>query len=46
MTEGEIVGMIYRQCMLIIDGKYNNDDGLSTETMINNAVIIGEEKQP
>jgi hypothetical protein len=24
-----IVGMFYRQRMLVIDGKYNNDDGLS-----------------
>jgi cytosine/uracil/thiamine/allantoin permease len=40
------VGMIYKQRMLIIDGKYNNDDGLSTETMISSAVIIGEEQQP
>jgi len=46
MTKGEIVGMIYRQRMLVIDGKYNNDDGLSTVTMINGAVIIGEEQQP
>jgi hypothetical protein len=28
-----IVGMFYRQRMLVIDGKYNNDDGLSTGTM-------------
>jgi hypothetical protein len=27
------VGMFYRQRMLVIDGKYNNDDGLSTGTM-------------
>jgi hypothetical protein len=40
------VGMFYRQRMLVIDGKYNNDDGLSTTTMINSAVIIGEEQQP
>jgi hypothetical protein len=26
--------------MLVIDGKYNNDDGLSTTTMISNAVIF------
>jgi hypothetical protein len=45
MTKGEIVGMFYRQHMLVIDGKYNNDDGLSTTTMINSAVIIGEEQQ-
>jgi hypothetical protein len=37
------VGMFYRQCMLVIDGKYNNDDGLSTAAMINNVVIIREE---
>jgi hypothetical protein len=30
MPKGEIVGMFYRQHMLVIDGKYNNDDGLST----------------
>jgi hypothetical protein len=29
MPKGEIVGMFYKQCMLVIDGKYNNDDGLS-----------------
>jgi hypothetical protein len=40
------VGMFYRQRMLVIDGKYNNDDGLSTTTMISSAVIIGEEQQP
>jgi hypothetical protein len=33
MPKGEIVGMFYRQCMLVIDGKYNNDDGLSTGRM-------------
>jgi hypothetical protein len=27
------VGMFYRQRMLVIDGKYNNDDGLSTGIM-------------
>jgi hypothetical protein len=27
------VGMFYRQCMLLIDGKYNSDDGLSTGRM-------------
>ena len=41
MPKGEIVGMFYRQCMLVIDGKnsgndgmcigkYSSDDGLST----------------
>jgi hypothetical protein len=30
MKKGEIVGMFYKQRMLVIDGKYNNDDGLST----------------
>jgi hypothetical protein len=39
-------GMFYRQRMLVIDGKYINDDGLSTTTMISSAVIIGEEQQP
>jgi hypothetical protein len=29
--------------MLVIDGKYSNDDGLSTTTMISSAVIIREE---
>jgi hypothetical protein len=33
MPKGEIVGMFYRQRMLVIDGKYNNDDGLSTGRM-------------
>jgi hypothetical protein len=28
-----LVGMFYRQRMLVIDGKYNNDDGLSTGRM-------------
>jgi hypothetical protein len=46
MTKGEIVGMFYRQRMLVIDGKYNNDDGLSTTTIISSTVIIGEEQQP
>jgi hypothetical protein len=32
--------------MLVIDGKYSIDDGLSTATMISIAVIIGEEQQP
>jgi hypothetical protein len=31
MPKGEIVGMFYRQCMLVIEGKY--DDGLSTGIM-------------
>jgi hypothetical protein len=33
MPKGEIVGMFYRQCMLVIDGKYSSDDGLSTGSM-------------
>jgi hypothetical protein len=33
MPKGEIVGMFYRQSMLVIDGKYNNDDGLSIGRM-------------
>jgi hypothetical protein len=33
MLKGEIVGMFYRQRILVIDGKYNNDDGLSTRRM-------------
>jgi hypothetical protein len=28
-------GMFYRQCKLVIDGKYNSNDGLSTTLMIN-----------
>jgi hypothetical protein len=40
------VGMFYRQCMLVIDGKYSSDDGLSTAAMISNTAIIGEEQQP
>jgi hypothetical protein len=27
------VGMFYRQRMLVIEGKYSNDDGLSTGIM-------------
>jgi hypothetical protein len=38
--------MFYRQRMIVIDGKYNNYDGLSTIAMISNIVIIGEEQQP
>jgi hypothetical protein len=33
MQKEEIVGMFYRQRMLVIDGKYNNNDGLSIGTM-------------
>jgi hypothetical protein len=33
MPKGEIVGMFYRQRMLVIEGKYNNDDGLSKGIM-------------
>ena len=33
MPKGEIVGMFYRQRILVIDGKYNNDDVLSTGRM-------------
>jgi hypothetical protein len=33
MPKGEIVGMFYRKRMLVIDGKYSSDDGLSTGTM-------------
>jgi hypothetical protein len=33
MPKGEIVGMFYRQHILVIDDKYNNDDGLSTGRM-------------
>jgi hypothetical protein len=45
MTKGEIVAMFYKQRMLVINGKYNNDDGFNTTMMINSAVIIGEEQQ-
>jgi hypothetical protein len=38
-------GRIYRQRILVIDGKYSSDDGLSTTTMISGAVIIGEEQR-
>jgi hypothetical protein len=38
--------MFYRQRILVIDGKYSSDDGLSTAAMISGAVIIGEEQQP
>jgi hypothetical protein len=41
-----IVGMFYRQCILVIDGKYSGDDGLSTAVMISGVVIIREEQQP
>jgi hypothetical protein len=27
MPKGEIIGMIYRKSVLVIDGKNNNDDG-------------------
>jgi hypothetical protein len=30
MPKGDIVGMFYRQRILFINDKYNNDDGLST----------------
>jgi hypothetical protein len=33
MPKGDIVGMFYMQRILVIDGKYNNDDGLSTGRM-------------
>jgi hypothetical protein len=33
-------GMFYRQRKLVIDGKYNSDDGLSTTAMISSAVIF------
>ena len=33
MPKGDIVGMFYRQHMLVIDGKYNSDDGLSIGRM-------------
>jgi hypothetical protein len=31
-------GMFYRQCKLVINGKYNSDDGLSTTAMINRKI--------
>ena len=33
MPKGGIVGMFYRQYMLVIDGKYNKNDDLSTGRM-------------
>jgi hypothetical protein len=36
---------IYRQRILVIDGKYSSGDGLSITAMISGAVIIGEEHQ-
>jgi hypothetical protein len=33
LEEDQSVGMFYRKCMLVIDGKYNSDDGLSTGRM-------------
>jgi hypothetical protein len=33
-------GMFYTQRMLVIDGKYSNDDGLSTAVMISSAMIF------
>jgi hypothetical protein len=43
MPKGDIVGMFYRQRMLVIDGKYNNDDGLSTDKMcqVGTKIILG-----
>jgi hypothetical protein len=38
--------VFYRQHILVIDGKYSSNDGLSTTAMISGAVIIGEEQQP
>ena len=37
MPKWEIVGMFYRKCILVIDGKYNNDDVLSTGIMCQRA---------
>jgi hypothetical protein len=31
-------GMFYRQRKLVIDGKYNSNDGLSTTAMINRKI--------
>jgi hypothetical protein len=31
-------GMFYRQCKLVINGKYSSDDGLSTAAMINRKI--------
>jgi hypothetical protein len=33
IPKGEIVGMFYKKCMLVIDGKYNSDDELRTGIM-------------
>jgi hypothetical protein len=49
MPKGEIVGkyltdsewkIFNRQRMLVIDGKYNSEDGMSTIAMINSAMIF------
>ena len=40
-----IVGIFYRQSILVIDGKYSSDDGLSTSAMISGAVVIREEQR-
>ena len=40
MPKGDIVGMFYRQYMLVIDGKYNNNDDLSTGRMCQAGTII------
>jgi hypothetical protein len=39
--------MFYRQRMLVIDGKYSSDDGLSTSTMcqVGTRSILGETQQ-
>jgi hypothetical protein len=43
LPKGEIVSMFYRQCILVIDGKCNNDDGLCTGRMcqVGNRSLLG-----
>jgi hypothetical protein len=40
MPKGEIVGMFYRQRMLVIDGKYNNDDQQRSDNRGGAATVI------
>jgi hypothetical protein len=40
MPKGEIVGMFYRQCMLVIDGKYSSDDQQRSDNRGGAATVI------
>ena len=40
MTKGEIVGMFYRQRMLVIDGKYNKNDQQHSDNRGRAATVI------